>query len=64
MLESIVSQSTSASRHEKYWIFFSKQQFHQNKTSYVQERACWASRMNIKLKLQIKSVQFYQNIAS
>ena len=32
MLESIVSQSTSASRHEKYWIFFSKQQFHQNKT--------------------------------
>ena len=52
MLESIVSQSTSASRYEKYWIFFSKEQFHQNKTSYVQKRSCWASRMNIKFKLQ------------
>ena len=31
MLESIVSQSTSASRYEKYWIFFSKQQFHAKK---------------------------------
>ena len=32
MLESIVSQSKSALRQEKYWICFSKQQFHQNKT--------------------------------
>ena len=37
MLERTVTQSTSASMHEKYWIFFSKQQFHQNKTSYVQK---------------------------
>ena len=52
MLKSIISQSTSASRHEKYWICFSKQQFHQNKTSYVQKRSCWTSRMNIVFKVQ------------
>ena len=63
MLESILSQSTSASRHEKYWIYlFSQTTVPPNLTLKLCPKTLMLDFKNEYCIQITKSVQFYKNI--